>query len=36
MAETCDLGDLMMKKMIGLFLLVILAGCAGGISHERS
>jgi hypothetical protein len=32
MAETCDLGDLMIKKMIGLFLLVILAGCAGNRS----
>jgi hypothetical protein len=32
MAETSDLGDLMMKKMIGLFLLVILAGCAGNRS----
>jgi hypothetical protein len=32
MAETYDLGDLMMKKMIGLFLLVILASCAGNRS----
>jgi hypothetical protein len=32
MAETLDLGDLMMKKKIGLFLLVILAGCAGNRS----
>jgi hypothetical protein len=32
MTETCDLGDLMMKKMIGLFVLVILAGCAGNRS----
>jgi hypothetical protein len=32
MAETSDLGDLMMKKMIGLFLVIILAGCAGNRS----
>jgi hypothetical protein len=32
MAETFDLGDFMMKKLIGLLLLVILAGCAGNRS----
>jgi hypothetical protein len=32
MAETCNLGDLMMKKMIGLFFLVILASCASNHS----
>jgi len=27
--KTCDLGDFTMKKLIGLCLLAILAGCAG-------